>query len=345
MVLAIAESKKLARRAKLTYVADFQSGMTRKAQGKGFRYEYENGRHVSSKVQLKRIRNLAIPPAWTEVWICKSSKGHLQATGRDDAGRKQYIYHAQWNEKASQVKFDKLLEFGRLLSRLRPKLRKAMYQRSPLPERMLAVMVLILDETGIRIGNESYTQDNGSYGLTTLLGKHLQIKKGAAEFTFQGKSGQQQHVVIEDRKIVDFLKTIPKKDKEPLFSYDEDQQTHPLDAQQVNDFLHEATNSDFTAKDFRTWVGSARFAYQLSLEHSGEKKTDRRQFIKLAIEDTADFLGHTPAICKRYYIHPLLITAYEEGTFSLALHKFHKGHRKWLRDEDQLLLHLLRNQP
>lgn len=329
MVLVSSNPKRLARQAKLRHVSDDMPGILRKRHGLGFSYEYANGKPVTSETQLERIRQLAIPPAWTEVWICKSAKGHLQSTGRDDAKRKQYLYHEQWHEKVSEIKFDSLLEFGRRLPKLRSQIASALRQHKSTSQRILALLVRILDETGIRIGNESYTRDNGSHGLTTLLGKHLSFVNGSAELRFPGKSSQKQHIVIEDRQIVRLLKSIKAKPNQHLFGYDDDQgQFHQISASDLNSFLHDLSGAEVTAKDFRTWVASARLAMELQSAPTGETKPDIRRTMKEAVCAVADFLGHTPTICKRYYLHPGLLRAYEEGRFASLTKSFHKRKRK-----------------
>jgi DNA topoisomerase-1 len=332
MMLVSEDPQRIARKAKLKYILDDSSGFVRKPQGRGFRFEYSSGKRVSAEKQLERIRQLAIPPAWSEVWICKSPTGHLQATGRDDAGRKQYIYHQRWQAAVSQIKFDHLLEFGKRLPHLRAKVQLAMRKSNPLPHRMLAALIRILDQTGIRIGNESYTKENGSYGLTTLLGKHLKLHKSVAELHFPGKSHQKQHVLIEDAKVVRFLKELERKPNQPLFA---------VDAQEVNALLQELCGIDFSTKDFRTWIASARFAQQLASQPATDKVTENRQTIKQAIENVADFLGHTPTICRQYYLHPALEATYLTGDLSELAHSFHPHKRKWLRKEDQFLSHIL----
>jgi DNA topoisomerase-1 len=343
MVLVSSNPKRLARRAKLRHVSDDMPGFSRTRHGRGFSYEYANGKPVTSEAQLERIRKLAIPPAWTDVWICKTAKGHLQATGRDDAKRKQYLYHEQWHEKVNEIKFDNLLDFGQRLPKLRPQIASALRQRKSSSQRMLALLVRILDETGIRIGNESYTRDNGSHGLTTLLGKHLSFANGSAELRFPGKSSQKQHFVIEDRQIVRLLKSFKPKPNQPLFGYDDDRnQFHQISAPDLNSFLHDLSGAEVTAKDFRTWVASARLAMELHSAPACETKAEIRRNMKDAVNAVADFLGHTPTICKRYYLHPGLLTAYEEGRFSVLIKSFHKRKCKWLRPEDQLLIHILK---
>src|SRR5438552_2760071 len=246
-----------ARAARLRYVADLSPGIRRRRVGKGFGYAASDGRPIRDAETLGRIRRLAIPPAWTDVWICPDPRGHLQATGRDARGRKQYRYHARWREVRDAVKYDRMLAFAQVLPKIRERSDRDL-ERSGMPrEKVLAAIVRLLEETRIRVGNEEYRKENGSFGLTTLRDRHVDVIGAQVRFNFKGKSGKQHKVKLQDRRLARIVKRLQEVPGQELFTYlDDDGEAHAVQSDDVNDYLREITGDDFTAKDFRTWAGT-----------------------------------------------------------------------------------------
>lgn len=333
--------EQIANRAGLTYVSDEQPGIERKRWGRGFRYVYDSGRVVESQRQCNRIKSLVIPPAWEDVWICRDPRGHLQATGRDEAGRKQFLYHPKWQEAANRLKFENLNQLGNALPRIRRRVSNQLRKRKPGREKILALIVRLLDLTGMRIGNEQYVQENGAYGLTTLRRKHLELNGASAEFRFPGKSQQKQVVKITEKSTLRALKSCVAEKGKSLFAYRERKGTCAVESDEVNDFLREISGVDITAKDFRTWVASAGAAAEL---YDRRDEPDWKQREKNLVEVTqmvAARLGNTPAVCRSSYLDPRLLEAYQEGRFPKIFDGFRSRQRKWLRREDQIYLHAL----
>jgi len=300
----------------LVYVSDEQPGIERRRRGKGFSYYDHTGVGVNDAKVIARIRALAIPPAYVDVWICSNARGHLQATGRDDRRRKQYRYHALWRELRDHGKFDRLLEFGKALPRLRRHVRNDLALPGLPRNKVLALIVRLLDETLIRIGNDRYARDNHSFGLTTLRSRHVRAERGRLRFEFRGKSGQQREVELDDRRLTKIIRRVQQLPGQRLFQYlDDDGQRQPVDSGMVNDYLREASSGDFTAKDFRTWGGTVLAASVLARtplpERGGERA--RRSAIADAVKEVAAVLGNTPAVCRASYIHPLLFEGWLDG--------------------------------
>lgn len=334
--------QQLAKKAKLQHVSDEEPGIRRQRCGRGFSYVYDDtGRAVRDKRHLDRIAALAIPPAWSEVWICREPRGHLQATGRDDRKRKQFIYHEQWQQASTLAKFDRLAELGDTLSRIRQRVLEQLRKRKPSRNKTLALVVRLLDRTGMRVGREEYVAENGSYGLTTLHRRHLRISGAAAEFRFPGKSGQRQSVVVKDRSAVTALETVADAGGSSLFTYPDDDGLHSVDAQDVNDYLREISSVDITAKDFRTWLASAQAAAELYDQSDEPEKRRRKKVVVETVKAVARSLGNTPSVCQKSYLDPRLIEAYEAGEFPNLFSDFQFRKRKWLRREDQILQHAL----
>jgi DNA topoisomerase I len=336
--------EELARLAKLQYVLDDESGFTRKTNGAGFSYVNGSGRPLRDPQQIKRIETLAIPPAWTNVWICRVPTGHLQATGRDARGRKQYIYHEHWREISNLAKFLRLAACPQFLPRLRRLVSRDLRGRELTRTRVLAGMVALLDLTSIRIGNEEYVRENGSYGLATLRTRHLTIEGGRATIRFRAKAGLRREVMVEDKRLVRLLTQIKKLRGAHVFQYvDNEGQIKVADAIAVNDYLRERTGHHFTAKDFRTWKASALATGLLYEQRSLEKVSARKRVAKSVIAAVADALGNTATISRKYYIHPGLIEAYLGGQFPQIFHRFQASRKKSLTPSEQLFARFLRH--
>lgn len=313
-----ADAKELAATAGLTYVSDAAAGIRRRRAGRGFVYLDPRDRRVTDQTTLERIRKLAIPPAYSSVWICNSARGHLQATGRDARGRKQYRYHARWRTKRDADKFGKLVLFGERLPRLRRVLRRDLGLPG-LPEaKVLAVIVSLLAQTRIRVGNEEYARSNGSYGLTTLRDRHITfVRAGRAMFRFRGKSGQAQEVPVDNARLVRILRRCQQLPGQLLFQYiDDGGARRPVDSGMVNDYLRNAMGEEFTAKDFRTWHGTLSAIALLSRTALPKKIDDRSIALATAavVKDVAAHLRNTPAVCRSSYIHPCVFVAWRQGT-------------------------------
>lgn len=300
----------VAKRASLRYVHDGQPGITRHKSGNGFFYRDANGKRVTDASTLERIRAIVIPPAWTDVWISPSPVGHVQATGRDAKHRKQYRYHERWNAVRDEDKYGRLAAFGRTLPRLRAAV-KADMERPKLPrEKVLGVVVRLLETTYIRVGNEEYARENGSFGLTTLRNRHLKTDGAELRFAFTGKSGKSHIIRLADRRLARTVKRIRDLPGQLLFQYvDDDGQIGAIDSNDVNDYIREKTGDPFTAKDFRTWAGTLLAANALS---NSDDDDVVRASLTAAVKAVAEQLGNTPAVCRRRYIHPLVLRAYED---------------------------------
>lgn len=335
--------EELANLAKLHYILDDESGFTRKANGSGFCYVNGDGRRLRDAQQIKRIETLAIPPAWTNVWICRMPAGHLQATGRDARGRKQYIYHEHWREISNLAKFLRLSACPRFLPGLRRQVSRDLHGRELTRTRVLAGMVALLDLTSIRIGNEEYVRENGSYGLATLRTRHLTIEGRRATLRFRAKAGLRREVAIEDKRLIRLLTQLTKLRGAHVFQYVDDGQIHVADAMAVNDYLRERTGHHFTAKDFRTWKASALATGLLYDQRSLGNLAARKRVAKSVIGAVADALGNTATISRKYYIHPGLIDAYLEGRLPQIFQRFHASRKKSLSPSEQLFSRFLRH--
>ena len=304
-----------AEEAGLRYVSDERPGYTRKARGKHFEYFDSDGKSIRDEQRLLRIKRLAIPPAWTDVWICPSPNGHIQATGRDARGRKQYRYHERWREVRDENKFDRLGQFAIAL----PNIRRRVTQDLKLPglprRKVLATIVRLLERTFIRIGNEEYARENKSFGLTTLKNHHVKVKGAQVRFRFRGKSGRQHDVDIADRRVANVIAECQDLPGQDLFQYlDEDGKVQDVTSQDVNEYLRQIAGEDFSAKDFRTWGGTVLAAIALSQQEEFETKKQGKSNIKTAICAVAELLGNTPTICRKCYIHPMIVEAYLNRT-------------------------------
>jgi DNA topoisomerase-1 len=308
-----------ARAAGLSYVSDTGPGIRRKAAGTGYSYRNPDGGAISDKDTLKRVRSLAVPPAWADVWICPRPTGHIQATGRDARGRKQYIYHAHWREVRDRNKYERILDFARLLPRIRGRVAEDMSKRGMPREKVLATVVSLLDKTLIRIGNDGYARDNGSYGLTTLRSRHLEVAGSEMRFQFKGKSGKTWRLSVRDRRIARIVRSIQELPGQHLFQYlDDEGAARSIDSSDVNDYLREIAGADVSAKDFRTWAGTVLTVLALSALEAFSTQTQAKINVRRAIEAVADTLGNTPTICRKCYIHPEIVACYLEGVLPVV---------------------------
>jgi len=302
--------------AGLHHVCDGQPGIRRRRCGRGFAYVDVDGRPVSDGATLQRIRSLAIPPAWRDVWICTDAAGHLQATGRDARGRKQYRYHADWRQRCEQDKFSRVAAFGRRLPRLRRMLREHLALRGLPREKVLALVVSVMSVTLIRVGNREYARSNHSYGLTTLRSRHASIERGRVRFRFRGKSGRQCEAGIDDPQLVRLIRRCRELPGHSLFQFvDENGTAHPVDSGMVNDYLRDGMGGDFTAKDFRTWGGTLAAALAFADQPLPRRRVERVLAAKQndVIRSVAGILGNTPAVCRRSYIHPAICELWRDG--------------------------------
>ncbi len=289
-------------------------GITRKRDGDDFLFFDEHGKRIRNKKVVERLMKLGIPPAYHAVWICPDPKGHLQATARDDRGRKQYIYHPAWNAHRDATKYDRLLPFAEALGSIRRRIAKDIRLRGMPKEKVLATLVKLLDTTYIRIGNEEYARENKSYGLTTFLNRHLKGRGESMRFVFRGKSGVPHEIAIEDkrvRKVVAACQDLPGQD---LFEYqDERGETHSVHSEDVNAYLQMIADTELTAKDFRTWHGTVLAMTYLTACEPCETKTEEKKNVVAAVKATAEALGNTVAVCRKCYIHPRVIDLYLKG--------------------------------
>lgn len=332
-----------AEEAGLQYVSDERAGYCRKARGKEFEYFDTEGKPIRDEQRLLRIKRLAIPPAWTEVWICPSANGHIQATGRDARGRKQYRYHERWREVRDENKFDRLAQFAKAL----PNIRRRVAQHLKLPglprQKVLATIVRLLERTFIRIGNEEYARENKSFGLTTLKNRHVKVRGTQVRFRFRGKSGRQHEVDFTDRRVAKVIAKCQDLPGQDLFQYlDEAEEVQNITSQNVNEYLREIAGEDFTAKDFRTWGGTVLAAMALSKQEEFETKKQAKSNIKTAICAVAELLGNTPAVCRKCYVHPIIVEAYLNRTRIAGLNGAKTLEPPNLRRAEQAVLKFLR---
>jgi DNA topoisomerase-1 len=310
----VSDPAEAAAEAGLRYVSDDQPGFTRKRNGDGFDYFDTKGNPITDEARLLRIRRLAIPPAYEDVWICPTANGHLQATGRDARGRKQYRYHEKWRETRDQSKYDKMLSFGAALPKIRARVEADLALPGLPRNKVLATIVSIMERTFIRVGNDEYAKQNNSYGLTTMRNKHAKIKGSRVRFEFRGKSGVEHQVDVTDRRLARIVKKAQDLPGQELFGYiGDDGQPHDIKSQDVNDYLREITGEDFTAKDFRTWAGTVLAAVALNALDTFETKKAAKANVKNAIGAVSKILGNTPAVCRKCYVHPVVLETYLSG--------------------------------
>ncbi|MCC8628045.1 DNA topoisomerase IB [Xanthomonas vesicatoria] len=331
-VAAVAQAKATARAAGLTYVNDQQPGISRRKAGKSFSYRDADGQRIGDADTLQRIRSLAIPPAYTEVWICAKPNGHLQATGRDARRRKQYRYHPDWAQVRGEGKFERVIAFGTALPKLRRRLRRDLALPGFPREKVLAIVVALLADTLVRVGNAEYARSNRSYGLTTLRNRHMEfLKGGRARLKFRGKSGQDHDIEVDDKQLVKLIRECQQLPGQSLFQYrDDDGTLQPVDSGEVNDYLREAMGEDFTAKDFRTWGGTLAALQRLARLPLPERSSERalKQVQNDVIREVADALGNTPSVCRKAYIDPCVFEGWRAGQLQ-AMAGGVRGERQW----------------
>ncbi len=310
----IADPVASAKLAKLRYLTDEKPGIRRKRQGDGFAYFNGDDKRVRDKNTLVRIRQLAIPPAWTDVWISPVENGHLQATGRDARGRKQYRYHARWRQVRDETKYSKIILFAAAL----PKIRATVEADLKLPglarRKVLAAVVRLLETTLIRVGNDEYARDNGSYGLTTMRDQHVSVNGSKVKFKFRGKSSKWHSIELADRRLARIVGHCQDLPGQELFQYlDDDGVQQDVNSQDVNDYVREIAGEEFTAKDFRTWAGTVLAAMALHEFEKFDSQAQRKRNIVRAIENVAERLGNTPSVCRKCYVHPAILELYQGG--------------------------------
>lgn len=299
----------------LRYASDNRPGIRRQGSGKSFRYFWPDGKRVKDAETLGRIKSLAIPPAWTEVWIAVEANGHLQATGRDARGRKQHRYHPRWREIRDETKYMRMIAFARALPKIRRRVRSALRQTGLPREKVLAAVVRLLEVSLIRVGNDEYARDNASFGLTTMKDRHVEVNGATLRFQFRGKSGKDHSVDIRDKRLARIVKGCQDLPGQELFQYlDDDGRRQDVHSGDVNDYLRQVSGQDFSAKDFRTWAGTVLAALALREFEKFDSQAEAKRNIVRAIESVAERLGNTVAICRKCYVHPDIIDAYLDGT-------------------------------
>ena len=318
-----------AEQAGLRYVVPTGAGIRRRRTGTGFTYLDNQNRPVKEEATIRRIKSLVIPPAWSSVWICPSANGHIQAVGWDAKGRKQYRYHPDYRAARDLAKFDRMLAFGKVLPKIRRTVNRDLARRGMPKRKVLAAVVRLLETTYIRVGNEEYAEENGSFGLTTLRNKHVAILGGQLQFKFRGKSGQHHEIKLEDKRLAKIVRQCRDLPGSSLFEYvDEEGQPQVLESGDVNDYLRDISGGEFTAKDFRTWGGTCLAANFLlcQLDQTDDENKPTLKKIKAALVDVvknvACKLGNKPATCKKYYIHPSLLNSFSEGTLRGVAERF-----------------------
>jgi DNA topoisomerase-1 len=333
--------------AGLLYASDTEPGIRRQRRGKGFRYADAKGRPIRDKAVLQRIHELVIPPAWEDVWICESKRGHIQATGRDARGRKQYIYHPKWREARDLAKYEHTLAFAAKLPAIRARVEKDMRRRGVPREKVLAAIVHLLDTTLIRIGNKDYAEQNDSFGLTTLKDRHAVIDGADLRFAFKGKSGRQWRLRLRDRRIARIVKDCQDIPGQHLFQYfDAAGERRPVTSSDVNAYLREIAGGDVTAKDFRTWSGTVLAAVTLCALEPFTSATGANRNVRKAVTEVAACLGNTVAVCRKCYIHPEILESYLGGGLAQEMAKRLPRTRiggRHLSPEERAVLAILRH--
>lgn len=304
-----------AKEAGLRYVTDARPGIQRQKSGANFRYVLPDGKVLRDHNELVRVKRLVIPPAWTDVWICPSANGHLQATGRDARGRKQYRYHARWRTVRDETKYDKMIAFGHALPKIRRRVKRDL-KRPGLPrEKVLATVVSLLEKSLIRVGNEEYAKENKSFGLTTMRNRHVEVKGARLSFEFRGKSGVKHEINVTDPTLAKIVRKCRDLPGQELFQYeDENGELKSVDSSDVNQYLREMTGEEFTAKDFRTWAGTVLAAIALREFEKYESQTEAKRNVATAVQSVAKMLGNTSTVCKKCYVHPVVLDTYLDGS-------------------------------
>jgi DNA topoisomerase I len=342
--LSILEPQEAAQSAGLRYVCDDRPGIRRRRSGTGFSYVRPDGSRLCDPQSLRRMRSLAVPPAWTDVWICPFVDGHIQATGRDARGRKQYCYHPRFREVRDGTKYERLVAFADALPTIRAKVREHMALRGLPREKVLATVVQLLETTLIRVGNDDYAKENGSYGLTTLKNRHVAVDGSEVRFRFVGKGGKQWSLTVTDRRVAKIIRACQELPGQELLQYlDADGTLQDVTSSDVNAYLKEITGEDVTAKDFRTWAGTVMAALALARLEPFASVAQAKRNLRTAIAGVASRLGNTPTICRKCYVHPTVLDCYLEG--SLALKIPQRAPLPGLQPEEAAVLALLRAPP
>lgn len=318
---AVAASAECAEDAGLRFVSDLTDGITRRSHGgRLFTYYLPDGRPVQGERILDRIRALAIPPAWTDVWICPRADGHIQATGRDARGRKQYRYHPDFTRARDEAKFDRLVAFGKALPKVRRTITRHMREKGLGRRKVLATVAYLLDRTLVRIGNREYARQNKSYGLTTLRDHHVSISGSELRFKFRGKTRKDWRLKLQDRRVARIVRSCQELPGQHLFQYeDDDGAVHEISSSDVNEYIRSVAGPEVSAKDFRTWAGTVLTTTALSTREPFDSEAAAKRNIRKALEVVAARLGNTPAICRKCYVHPEVIAAYLDGELSKIL--------------------------
>ncbi|HEX8515491.1 MAG TPA: DNA topoisomerase IB [Bacteroidia bacterium] len=339
--------KKCVKAVNLIYVTDTEPGIQRVKKGKGFIYIYQ-GQKLSDKEELERIKKIVIPPAWKNVWICSINNGHIQATGEDLRGRKQYKYHQLWNELRNQTKFSRLLSFGEKLPQLRLKLEKDLSLKTLCEEKVLATVISLMERTYIRIGNSEYEKLYGSYGLTTLKDQHVKIEGNSMLFAFKGKKGITHKITLQNKRLAHIVKQCREIPGKELFQYyGQDGQRHSIDSGKVNRYIHENTGEDFTAKDFRTWAGTLNALRAFKQVGNADTETEKKRKLIEVLDYVSRKLGNTRTVCKKYYVHPMIIDLYEKKSLDQYLEELNNiekdDGRSGLTADEKILMKILRS--
>jgi DNA topoisomerase-1 len=328
--------------AKLIYVNDKDAGITRVKKGKGFAYFYKED-CIDDQKELERIKKLVIPPAWTNVWICRSPNGHIQVTGHDARGRKQYKYHSRWTALQQETKFHRMYEFGKALPALRKRVQKDLSQPGFPENKVLAMVISIMERTCIRIGNDGYEKLYGSYGLTTLKNKHVTIQGDTITFSFKGKKGVYHKISLRNKKFARIIKQCKAIPGSELFQYyDENGEPKKVDSGQVNQYIKECLDQEFTTKDFRTWSGTLMMLQLLKSATPCTTDADYQKNIVEAYKEVSQTLGNTVAVCKKYYVHPELIKLYKEEALSRYLNNNSSEEKTDLSSDEACLMKILK---
>ncbi len=347
--LSATDPVEAAEAAGLYYVMDGEPGFTRRRHGRGFVYLDAKGKRITSKRQLERIKALVIPPAWNHVWICARANGHIQATGRDKKGRKQYRYHPEWSTIRNQTKFNRMALFGEALPAIREKVNSDLRRQKLTHEKVVALVVRLLEKTLIRVGNQEYARKNNSYGLTTLLDDHITVNGSRLTMSFVGKRGKYFEVDLHDRRLSRLVKRCQDLPGQRLFQYlDENGECcQMITSEDVNAYLKEITGQEFSAKDFRTWGGTVLAATELYLLGSVTEAKEADKQIVQVVKTVSKALGNTPAVCRKYYIHPGVLDAYRDGSLfekmGAGLQQTLEPAEVGLTVQEQAVLYLLRD--
>lgn len=345
--LIVTDPEEAAEAFGLYYVSDDDPGYRRKRAGLGFTYSDDNNNKIEDPKLLERFESLVIPPAWENVWICKKRAGHIQVTGKDAKGRKQYIYHPLWNEARNNNKFTMMIPFGERLPQIRERVELDLRKHQLTKEKVSAIIIKLLEHTLIRIGNAEYAKANGSFGLTTLRNKHIDTSENKIRFMFKGKSGKFWEVDVNDRRLVRLIKQCQELPGQHLFQYiDEEGKYQSISSHEVNTYLKSITDFDFTAKDFRTWGGTVRTAIELYYSGQCETEKECKKKITAAIRNVSNALNNTISVCRKYYIHPEILNAYIDGTLFTEMEKAERRTEDkpyGLEKEETAVLNILRS--